>query len=248
MASGHFSKTVRIGVIGLGNMGIAHARNILENKIPRMELAAVCGANLDISKFEPQIKTFADSRELIRSGVVDAVLIATPHFSHTSIGIDALENGLHVLVEKPISVHKADCARLIAAHKKTSGQVFAAMFNQRTDPFYIKIRELLQSGELDEIRRVNWIITNWFRSEAYYASGGWRATWAGEGGGVLLNQCPHNLDLMLWLLSGARPNRVTAVAAIGKLHPIEVEDEVSAILEYPNGAIGHFVTSTGEAP
>jgi predicted dehydrogenase len=238
-------KNVRIGVIGLGNMGSAHARSILEKKIPRTELAAVCGTDLDKLKFGPTIRTFTDSRELIRSGAVDAVLIATPHFSHTSIGMDALENGLHVLVEKPISVHKADCERLIAAHKNAT-QVFAAVLNQRTDPFFLKIRDLVQTGELGEIRRVNWTVTNWFRTEAYYSSSDWRATWRGEGGGVLLNQCLHNLDLLQWIFG--MPSRVRAFASLGRYHDIEVEDDVTAYFELPNRATGVLITSTGEAP
>jgi predicted dehydrogenase len=240
------NKDLRSGIIGLGNMGSLHARSVLEGQVPRMRLTAVCDINPERMVYDPEIKTFTDSRALIRSGAVDAVLIATPHYSHTDIGIDALEHGLHTLVEKPISVHKADCERLIAAYEKTSGVVFAAMFNQRTDPFYQKIRALLQGGELGEIRRVNWTITNWFRSEFYYASGGWRATWAGEGGGVLLNQCPHNLDLFQWFFG--MPRQVRAFCSFGRYHDIEVEDDVTAYMNFENGATAVFITSTGEAP
>ncbi|HWB58064.1 MAG TPA: Gfo/Idh/MocA family oxidoreductase [Chthoniobacteraceae bacterium] len=238
-------KSVRIGIAGLGNMGSAHARQILDGKIPRMELAAVW--DTAPAKMEPfsQVKHFSNSETMIRSGEIDAILIATPHYSHTTIGIDALKSGLHVLVEKPISVHKADCQKLIAAHKNRR-QVFAAMFNQRTDPFYIKIREMVRGGELGKIRRVSWTITNWFRPDAYYASSDWRATWRGEGGGVLLNQCPHNLDLLQWILG--MPAKVRGFCCIGHYHKIEVEDDVTAWFEYPNGASGVFITSTGEAP
>jgi predicted dehydrogenase len=234
---------VRLGIIGLGNMGSAHIASM--PKIRRCELTAVC--DVDDTKLAryPDVKRFQSSAELIRSGEVDAVLVATPHYDHTTIGIDALQNGLHVLVEKPISVHKADCERLISAYTDRS-KVFAAMFNQRTDPHYQRIRQLIKNGELGEIQRTNWIITDWFRTETYYSSGGWRATWGGEGGGVLLNQCPHNLDLFQWICG--MPSRVRAFAGFGKYHHIEVEDEVTAYLEYPNGATGVFVTTTGEAP
>jgi predicted dehydrogenase len=237
---------IRLGIIGIGNMGSDHARNILAGKVPRLRLAAVCDLDAERLNFAGDIKTFTDSRQLIRSGEVDAVIVATPHYSHTTIGIDALEQGLHVVVEKPISVHKSDCERLIAAHAKRGGQVFSAMFNQRTDPFYQKIRDLIRSGELGEIRRINWIITNWFRTEAYYASGGWRATWAGEGGGVLLNQCPHNLDLLQWMFG--MPVSVRAFCRFGQYHDIEVEDDVNAFMQFKNGATGVFITTTGEAP
>lgn len=236
---------VRLGIIGLGNMGAAHIANILAGKVARCQLVAVGNPTGDKRALYPQLDYFARSDELIRSGHVDAVLIATPHYSHTAIGIDALENGLHVLVEKPISVHKADCERLIAAHKNPR-QVFAVIFNQRTDPYYLKIREMIRGGELGEIRRINWIITNWFRSEAYYVSSGWRATWAGEGGGVLLNQCLHNLDLFHWLFG--MPRRVRGFCRMGHYHDIEVEDDVTAYFEYANGATAVFITSTGEAP
>jgi len=236
---------VRIGVVGLGNMGSAHIRQMLEGKIPRMEVSAICDVDPKrIAQF-PQLKSFSSSKEMIRSGEIDAILITTPHYSHTTIGIDALKQGLHVLVEKPISVHKADCERLIAAHTNKK-QVFAAMFNQRTDPYYIKIRQLVKSGELGKIRRINWIITNWFRTETYYASGGWRATWGGEGGGVLLNQCPHNLDLYQWMFG--LPDKVRSFCRFGHYHKIEVEDDVTAYFEYASGATGVFITSTGEAP
>ena len=236
---------VRIGIIGLGNMGSAHAASLLAGKVPRLELTAVADPDAARRGRFPQVAGFVAAEELIASKLVDAVIIATPHYQHTTLGILALQTGLHVMVEKPLSVHKADAERLIAAYKNKK-QVFAAMFNQRTDHFYQKIRQLIQNGELGQIRRVNWIITNWFRTEAYYASGGWRATWAGEGGGVLLNQCPHNLDLFQWMFG--MPVRIRAHCGFGRYHAIEVDDDVTAYLEFANGATGVFITSTGEAP
>jgi len=238
-------KKLRLGIIGAGVMGRAHARTLLAGNVPRCELAAVADSDPAALAEFPETPAYTTSTELIQSGKVDAVLVATPHYAHTTVGIEALEAGLHVLVEKPISVHKADCEKLIAAHRSKK-QVFAAMFNQRTDPYYLKLRSLIQSGQLGEIRRINWIITNWFRTYAYYASGGWRATWAGEGGGVLLNQCPHQLDLWQWLFG--MPKRLRAFCQIARYHDIEVEDDVTAYLEYANGATGVFITSTGEAP
>jgi predicted dehydrogenase len=236
---------VRLGIIGVGNMGSSHSQYLLKGEVSRCELTAVC--DIDGERLKPfaHLKTFTDSGALVRSGEVDAVLIATPHYDHTTIGIDAFRQGLHVLVEKPISVHKADCERLIAAHKD-SGLVFSAMFQMRTLPVYRKIKQLLDAGELGVIRRTSWIVTAWFRPQRYYDSGGWRATWRGEGGGVLLNQCPHNLDLFQWFCG--LPARVRAFCGLGKWHGIEVEDEVTAYFEYGNGATGMFVTSTGEAP
>jgi len=241
---------VRLGIIGIGGMGSGHATQVLDGKIPRCELTAVCDVNPEQFKKFPQVKHFEKSEELIRSGLVDAVLVATPHYFHTTIGIDALSNNIHTIVEKPISVTKYDALKLLdaakAAKEKNPDLKFCAMFNQRTDPYYNKMHDLIVKGELGTIRRSNWIITNWYRTEAYYRSGGWRATWAGEGGGVLVNQCPHNIDLYQWLCG--MPSSIIAIGGLGKYHDIEVEDECSALFEYANGATGSFITTTGEAP
>jgi predicted dehydrogenase len=240
------SSVVRLGIAGLGSMGTNHARSILEGKIPRLQLAAVSDVAPAAARTFPGLPFFPTPEALIASGKIDAVLIVTPHYSHTSIGIAALRAGLHVLVEKPISVHKADAERLIAAHTNPR-QIFAAMFNQRGDPYYQTIRRLIREGTLGPVRRFQWTVTDWFRPNAYYSTGaGWRATWQGEGGGVLLNQCPHNLDLLSWLFG--QPDRVRAHCALGRYHPIEVEDDVTAFLEYDSGATGVFIASTGETP
>jgi predicted dehydrogenase len=239
---------VRVGVIGLGNMGSVHARELRTGRVQRAELSAVCDLEPAALEPFPGVPRFQDSSELIASGLVEAVLIATPHYDHTPISIEALGRGLHVLSEKPLAVHKADCELMLDAYRKRPNpeQVFAEMFNQRLDPRYQKLRALVHGGELGEIQRINWIITDWFRSEAYYRAGGWRATWRGEGGGVLLNQCPHNLDLWQWIFG--LPERVRAFCGFGRFHEIEVEDQVTAYFEYASGATGVFITSTGEAP
>jgi len=219
-------------------------------KVEDVQVTAVCDlvqAKVDKYAKEGSIQGFTSAEEMLKAKVCDAVIIATPHYDHPPIGIRALETGHHVLCEKPIAVGVKAARQLIDEAKKYPKQVFGIMFNQRSNPMYQKLRSVIADGELGEISRVTWLITDWFRTWTYYASGGWRATWAGEGGGVLINQCPHNLDLIQWI-TGMMPNRITAVGFIGKTHPIEVEDEMSAIFEYPNGAIGHFVTSTGEAP
>jgi len=237
---------VRLGIIGMGNIGQHHHGYLTAGKVNRVELVAVSDAIVSkLDRFKP-LKIFADGEELIRSGLVDAVIIATPHYQHTTLGIAAINQGVHAMVEKPISAHKADAERLIAAHKKNPKTVFAGMFQLRAEPRYLKIQKLIKDGELGEIVRMSWIMTDWFRTEAYYASGGWRATWKGEGGGVLLNQCLHNLDVMQWLLG--MPARVRGFCQLGRFHHIEVEDSVSAYLEYPNGATGLFASSTGESP
>ncbi len=239
---------VRVGIIGMGNMGKHHAEYILGGKVNRCELTAVCSTSPQKLESYKQrgIMIFSDGEEMIRSSDIDAVVIATPHYQHTSLGIAALKAGKHVMVEKPISAHKADAERLIAVRKEHPKLVFGAMFQLRTENRYVKIKKLIADGSLGEIVRFSWIVTDWFRTEAYYASGGWRATWRGEGGGVLINQCLHQLDMLQWLLG--MPSKVRSFVQLGRFHNIEVEDQVTAYLEFSNKATGVFTASTGEAP
>lgn len=237
---------VRVAVIGLGSMGSSHARAFLDGRIPGARLAAVCDADSARLAAFPGVASFTDHRALITSGVADAVVIATPHPFHARIGVDTLDVGLHTLVEKPLAVHVADARRLVAAHERHPELAFALMVNQRTDPRYRTVKRLLTDGELGAVHRISWTITDWFRTDAYYRSSSWRATWAGEGGGVLVNQCPHQLDLWCWLFG--RPDRVRAFCQLGRWHDLEVEDACTAYLEQPGGATGVFITTTGEAP
>ena len=241
---------VRLGIIGIGNMGSEHCRTILDGKCPEVILAAAADLRPDRREWAARnlpesVHVFEDGRELIRSGACDAVLVAVPHFQHEPLAVAALEAGLHVLCEKPAAVQADRAERMIRAAEK-AGKTLTFMFNQRTNCVYRGMKELLESGELGGIKRMNWIITDWYRTQRYYDSGSWRATWAGEGGGVLLNQCPHQLDLLVWLCG--MPRAVTARCLEGKWHRIEVEDDVTAFLEFPNGATGVLVASTGDLP
>lgn len=236
---------VRIALVGLGNMGANHARRFANGEIEGAVLGAVVDPDpLRLGAF-PKVPHFTSVEELAKSGTADGAVIATPQFTHPDIGIAALEGGLHVLVEKPLAVDKAEGERLLRAHQDKS-QVFAIMLNQRTDPHYTKLRALIQNGDLGTIRRVVWIITDWFRPACYFADSTWRGTWKGDGGGVLLNQSPHQLDLLQWLFG--MPQRLRAFCHFGLHHAIEVEDDVTAYLEYADGKQILFVTSTGEAP
>ena len=241
---------VRIGIIGIGNMGSKHALSCLSDKTPEIKLAAVADLSANRRQWAKdnlpeQVNIFDSAETLINSGLCDAVLIATPHYFHPPLSMLAFSKGLHVICEKPAGVYTKQVREMNAA-ANNSGLVFGMMFNQRTNCVYRKMRELVHSGELGQIKRVNWIITDWYRSQAYYDSGGWRATWEGEGGGVLLNQCPHNLDLLQWICG--MPSSVHAFCHNGKWHNVEVEDDVTAYLEYTNGATGVFVTTTADYP
>ncbi|MFP3125793.1 Gfo/Idh/MocA family oxidoreductase [Ectobacillus funiculus] len=242
---------IKVGVIGIGNMGGSHILQLDKGYINGATLTAVCDRNdhrIEWVKNNTtgEVQLFQDEEAFLNESGIDAVIIATPHYTHPEVAIKAFARGMHVLVEKPAGVYTKSVLEMNAA-AKASGKVFGIVYNQRTNPLYQKIRELIQSGELGEIKRTNWIVTDWYRSQSYYDSNEWRATWKGEGGGVLLNQAPHQLDLWQWT-TGLMPKYIQAFCSVGKYHDIEVEDDVTAYVEYENGATGVFITSTGEAP
>lgn len=240
---------LRIGIIGVGNIGFAHAKSLFEAKIKNAELTALCDISsqrlADISENFPGIAQFEDYKKLLESNLADAVIIAVPHYSHAPIAVDCFDAGLHVLTEKPAGVYTRQARQMIKA-AKNSGKTFGIMFNQRTHPLFAKAKEIVDSGALGRKKRFVWIITNWYRNQAYYNSGGWRGSWKGEGGGVLINQAPHNLDIWQWIFG--MPSRITAFCEVGKYHNIEVEDDATIYAEYEDGSVATFITSTGEYP
>lgn len=242
---------VRLGVIGAGNQGSYYAWRVYEGKVPNGIIAAICDINLEKAKalndkFSFNVPLFTDYKEMIASGLVDAVIVATPHYDHPQIVIDCLTSGIHTVCDKPAGVYTKQVREMNEVANKQKA-LFAMMFNQRTNCLYRKMKEIIASGGIGDLQRVNWIITDWYRTDLYYKSGGWRATWAGEGGGVLINQSPHQIDLIQWIV-GEMPVSVRGFCQYGKWHDIEVEDEVTAYFEYANGATGVFITTTGEAP
>jgi predicted dehydrogenase len=255
-------KKVKLGIIGVGNMGFGHIKGIIAQADCEIEVTAIADRIdskleavkkhiLDHNEKNPENAvslpaTFKEGSELIASGTCEAILIAVPHYDHPVLAIEAFKAGLHVLCEKPAGVYTLQVREMMAEADKHPELKFGMMFNQRTNCLFRKMKEIIDSGELGEIRRTNWIITDWYRPQAYYDSGDWRATWSGEGGGVLLNQCPHNLDLWQWICG--MPVYVDAKMSFGRLHDVEIEDEVTAFVRYANGATGTFITTTGEAP
>ena len=240
---------IKLGIIGIGNMGSAHAKKVVQGMCPDFQLVAVADTNPDrkawcAENLGEDVVFFATADEMLNSGMLDACIVAVPHYDHCKYAIECMNRGIHVLVEKPAGVYTKQVREMNAEADKHPEVVFGMMFNQRTNHIYRKLRELVQSGEYGQIRRTNWIITNWYRPQAYYDSGAWRATWSGEGGGVLLNQCPHQLDLWQWICG--MPVKVHAHLHYGKWHDIEVEDDVTAYVEYANGATGVFITTTGD--
>lgn len=246
-------KKVRYGIIGLGNQGSYYLTGLFDKGlVADAEVTAICDINpAKIEHAKACLKNtraacFADYAALLDSGLCDAVLVETPHYLHPEIVVAALRRGVHALCDKPAGVYTKQVREMNEAAAE-SGALFAMMFNQRTNCVYRKMREMIAEGKLGALQRVSWTITNWFRTQTYYDSGSWRATWDGEGGGVLINQCPHQLDLVSWIV-GELPVAVHGFCGYGRWHDVEVEDEVTAFFRYASGATGTFVTTTGEAP
>lgn len=243
-------RKIKFGIVGMGNQGSHYANLLKDGKIENGVLACICDNNpvkLENAKNKfTEIVYFSDYKEMLDSGECEAVLVETPHYQHPEIVMECLKRGLHVICDKPAGVYTKQVREMNEFSAKT-GAKFAMMFNQRTNCVYRKMKEIIENGELGQLQRMTWIITDWYRTQAYYDGGSWRATWAGEGGGVLINQCPHQIDLVQWVL-GQMPKKVHGFCHYGKWHDIEVEDDVTAYFEYENGATGVFITTTGEAP
>lgn len=242
---------VRFGIIGCGNMGTSHARRLAGGEIENGVLSACCDTAPDkLEKMKEvygdTIQYFATAEEMLKAKACDVVMICTPHYDHPPLAILAMDYHTHCIVEKPAGVYTLQVKEMLE-REKTADTIVGIMFNQRTNPAFKKMRQMILDGELGEIKRTNWIITTWYRTQYYYDSGSWRATWAGEGGGVLYNQAPHQLDLFQWI-TGMKPSKVRAFCHYGKWHDIEVEDDVTCYCEYPNGATGVFITTTADAP
>lgn len=240
---------IRLGIIGMGNMGSGHLQNVLDGLCPSVTVTAVSDINPEkleqVKAKDPSIALFTDTLEMLDSGLIDATLVTVPHYDHPTYAIECFKRNIHVLIEKPAGVYTRQ-VRIMNEEAEKANVKFGIMFNQRTNPLFAKAREIVQSGALGAPKRLVWIITNWYRTQAYYDSGSWRATWTGEGGGVLLNQAPHNLDLWQWIFG--MPKKIRAFCSFGKYHNIDVEDDVTIYGEYENGATAVFITTTGETP
>jgi len=235
---------VRLGIIGLGAEGGMYAGLLDSGQVPNMEIGAV--ADTDPEKEararELGVPFYDDYIAMIESGDVDAIVTCVPHYLHPEMGIAALQRGVHALLEKPVGVYTAQAREVIDYAATKPELTFGVFFNQRTNPLYVDLKTLIDSGELGALRHTSWIITNWWRPQGYYDQSAWRATWGGEGGGVLVNQAPHQLDLWQWLCGV--PKSCFAKLGFGFRRDIAVEDEVNAIVDFGEGATGHFMTST----
>ncbi len=237
-------------MIGIGSMGTSHSNWLVGGQVERACLTAVCDINEQRRTWAgvnlpPETVVFDDYLKLMDSGLVDAVVIAVPHYLHPEMAIEGLKRGLHVMVEKPAGVYAAQIQAMNAEAGKHPELKFGMMFNQRMNPLYQKVKAVMDEGVIGDLRRVSWLITSWWRTQKYYDSSAWRATWAGEGGGVLVNQAPHQLDLLQWICG--MPVRMQAHLKYGSHRAITVEDDATAYFEFANGATGTFITCTHDA-
>ena len=240
---------IKVGIIGVGNIGSKHLECIHSGKVSGMRAAAICDIDQnrldDLHKKYPELAVYERYEDMLSCADIDAVIISVPHPLHAKIAVAALKSNKHTLLEKPIDI-KISAASSLCREAEKSNRVFGIMLNQRTNSLFQKAREIVKNGKLGTLKRSTFLITNWYRTQAYYDSGSWRATWSGEGGGVLMNQASHNLDLWQWVCG--MPKTITAFCNVAKYHDIEVEDEATIYAEYENGATGVFITSTGETP
>ncbi|GEM03036.1 dehydrogenase [Halolactibacillus miurensis] len=237
---------LRFGIIGYGAQGSMYASFIEQGMVKSMDLVAICDIDeakqAKLKEAFPNKKIYSDYKEMITSGDVDAIITTVPHYLHPEMATFALDNGVHVLNEKPAGVYTKQVKALNEFAASKQDVTYAIMFNQRNNPLYQKIKQIVENGDIGPIRRTNWIITTWWRPQPYYDQSAWRATWGGEGGGVLVNQAPHQLDLIQWI--AGVPTKVYSKIKHGFRRDIAVEDEVTAVMEYENGATGVFVTCT----
>ncbi len=238
-------KIIRYGIVGIGGMGTNHANLFLDNKIRNGRLVAICDTNDSFEKNFPHIPFYKEIDNFFNKNLIDVAIIATPHQSHINLGKKALKNNINIIIEKPLAITKMQCNEFIEFSKKYDSK-FGVMLNQRTNPAYIKLKKMITNGDLGKIHRYQWTITDWFRTNYYYNISNWRATWKGEGGGVLMNQSIHQLDLCQWLFG--MPNSIITDMRLGHFHNIEVEDEVTSIMKHKDGLKGIFSTTTGETP
>ena len=235
-------KKIRLGIIGLGTQGGTYATFINEGKVKNIEIGAIC----DIDSFKrheyPAVPFYENYIDMLESGQVDAVVTCVPHYLHPEMAIGALKRDIHPLVEKPAGVYTKQVSELNKFAATKPGLTFGIMFNQRSNELYQKVKQVIDQGEIGNIRRTNWLITSWWRPQSYYDQSAWRATWEGEGGGVLVNQAPHQLDLLQWICG--MPKSVYSRVKYGYQRDITVEDEVTTLMDYENGATGVFITCT----
>lgn len=247
---------LKIGIVGIGFMGKTHALSFTETpsipnaRVKNGKLVAICDIDIEKQKWAKEnlknVEVFSDFMKMISSKKIDAVIIATPHYLHPLMAMEAIKHKIHVLVEKPVGVYTKNIKELNKLSEENKDTIFGLIFNQRTNPFFKKAKEIIEADGIGELKRMNWLITNWYRPQKYYDNGSWRATWAGEGGGILINQAPHQIDLWQWLCG--MPTKVKAYCKFGRNRDVEVETDVTTYVEYPNGATGVFVTSTHDAP
>ncbi len=242
-------KYIRTALIGIGVMGKKYAKMICDGEVKGIMLTAVVCRNSDAAKWVKalgrDIKIFESAEKLFENpDYYDAVIIATPHKSHPQLANNAFELGKHVMCDKPAGISVSDAVKMSKAAEK-SNKIYAMMFHQRLYPKHIKIKEILNEGRLGDLKRIMLVNSRYLRTSHYHKSGSWRSSWSGEGGGALINQGQHILDIWQWLFD--MPQSLYADICFGKYNDFKVDDELTIQMRYKNNLTAVFMLTTGEA-
>ncbi|MGD0462376.1 MAG: Gfo/Idh/MocA family oxidoreductase [Tepidisphaeraceae bacterium] len=237
----------RIAVVGTGVVGELHVRSMM--KLPNCRLVSVCDLERDqgrkaLDKNKLSVPIYTDLEEMLRKEKLDSVHVCTPSGDHKGPVITAMEHGLNVLVEKPMEIEPKRIDEMIAVAKQ-KGVKLAGIFQNRWNDANRALRQAVQDGRFGKIAWAG-VFTPWYRTDQYYEEGGWRGTWKLDGGGAVMNQGVHQVDLMQWIVG---PVKTVSAYASSRIHPkIEVEDTLTCALQFENGAHGTYVSTTAMWP
>lgn len=243
-------KTVRIALIGFGSMGKNYARMLYAGLVPELKLSGVCcrnGAGQALLREEfPGVRIYENVEQMQRhEEEFDAVLIVTPHATHVELGFAMAKLGKHFLMDKPAGVYASRVQELVEFCRER-GVSFGMMFNNRMLPAFRIAQDYIRSGKLGRLHRAVWVCNSWYRSPVYHRSAPWRSSWQGEGGGLLINQNQHYLDIWQWLFG--MPEKLYAAMEFGRYNDFAVDDAVDIQFVHSGGFHGTMVSATGEAP
>lgn len=242
---------IRIGIAGIGFIAEEYIKLFTQGQIQGAEIRALSSRNYSHmeeirAKYRLDAALFTDYDAMLSSGKIDMVMICTPHYFHPGMAVKAIEQGIHTMIEKPVGVYPEELDELAKCVKSHPETLSGVLYCRRTNPVFAKIKQLLADGTLGKLKRVTWIVTDMYRTQAYFDIAGWRGTYSGEGGGLLMNQVSHHIDLLVWLCG--LPEAMQANCYTARERNIEVENEVSITMEYPGNAVGQFIASTRECP
>ena len=243
---------MKLGIAGIGVIGESYLKLFKEGRIKEGEVAAVASRNTQrvekiLEKLNLQeVRVYGSLKEMLEKESLSGVIITTPHKLHVSMMKEALQMGVSVLTDKPLSSTRKEAEEMAVFAKDYPDLVKGVLFNKRANPIHKEIKKIIESGELGILRRALYEVTDYYRSHRYYEESGWRGTYEEEGGGVLMNQAVHQMDLLTWFTD--LPKEVMAFLKEGSHRPMTTENDAYLHLFYEGGGVGHFITSTHESP